>query len=41
VIVEGIQKVKPGVSVKVIPFAEKAGKTGGDDKPAAPPAKAN
>ncbi|MFA6412824.1 MAG: efflux RND transporter periplasmic adaptor subunit [Syntrophales bacterium] len=41
VIVEGIQKVKPGASVKVVPFDENAGKTGGADKPAAPPAKAN
>jgi membrane fusion protein (multidrug efflux system) len=41
VIVEGIQKVKPGASVKVVPFVENAGKPGGDDKPAAPAAKAN
>ncbi|MCK9197202.1 MAG: efflux RND transporter periplasmic adaptor subunit [Syntrophales bacterium] len=41
VIVEGIQKVKPGASVMVVPFVENAGKTGGADKPAAPPAKAN
>ncbi|MCX5827005.1 MAG: efflux RND transporter periplasmic adaptor subunit [Deltaproteobacteria bacterium] len=41
VIVEGIQKVKPGASVKVVPFVENAGKTGGADKPAAPHAKAN
>jgi membrane fusion protein (multidrug efflux system) len=41
VIVEGIQKVKPGVTVKIVPFVESTGKTGGDDKPAAPPAKSN
>jgi len=42
VIVEGIQKVKPGVSVKVVPFVENAGKTSGEAKQAATPAaKAN
>ncbi len=37
VIVEGMQKVKPGASVKVVPFDENAGKTVGEAKPAAPP----
>ena len=42
VIVEGIQKVKPGASVKVVPFVENAGKTVGEVKSAAPSAsKAN
>ncbi|MCX5856098.1 MAG: efflux RND transporter periplasmic adaptor subunit [Deltaproteobacteria bacterium] len=40
-IVEGIQRVKPGASVRVVPFVENAGKTGGDDKTAAPAAKVN
>jgi len=35
-IVEGIQKVKPGASVKVVPFAADSGKTSGDTKNAAP-----
>jgi membrane fusion protein, multidrug efflux system len=35
VIVEGMQKVKPGASVKVVPFVESAERTGGDAKPAA------
>ena len=38
VIVEGMQKVKPGASVKVVPFVENAGKTAGEAKPAAPAA---
>jgi membrane fusion protein (multidrug efflux system) len=37
-IVEGIQKVKPGASVKVVPFAADSGKTSGEPKNAAPPA---
>jgi membrane fusion protein (multidrug efflux system) len=42
VIVEGTQKVKPGASVKVVPFVENAGKTVGEVKSAVPPAsKAN
>jgi membrane fusion protein (multidrug efflux system) len=36
VIVEGIQKVKPGASVKVVPFAADSGKTSGETKNAAP-----
>lgn len=40
VIVEGLQKVKPGVSVKVIPF-ENGEKNSGKNKNAAPPAKTN
>jgi membrane fusion protein, multidrug efflux system len=35
VIVEGTQKVKPGASVKVVPFVENAEKTGGETKAAA------
>jgi membrane fusion protein (multidrug efflux system) len=41
VIVEGIQRVKPGVSVKAVPFAANREKTSGDGKIAAPPAKSN
>jgi membrane fusion protein (multidrug efflux system) len=35
VIVEGMQKVKPGASVKVVPFVENAGTAGGEAKAAA------
>ncbi|HOU78843.1 MAG TPA: efflux RND transporter periplasmic adaptor subunit, partial [Syntrophales bacterium] len=41
VIVEGLQKVRPGATVKAVPFADDAGKAGGDARsavPAAPPA---
>ncbi|MDQ1277293.1 MAG: rane fusion protein multidrug efflux system [Thermodesulfobacteriota bacterium] len=38
VIVEGVQKVKPGASVKVVPFVENAVKTVGEAKAAAPAA---
>jgi membrane fusion protein (multidrug efflux system) len=42
VIVEGMQKVKPGASVKVVPFEAVKEKTSGDRKNAAPlPAKQN
>jgi membrane fusion protein (multidrug efflux system) len=42
VIVEGIQKVRPGVSVKATPFETGPEKNGGEQKKAAPPAaKAN
>jgi membrane fusion protein (multidrug efflux system) len=40
VIVEGMQKVKPGISVKTVPF-EKGEKNSGKNKHAAPPAKTN
>ncbi|MFZ2399362.1 MAG: efflux RND transporter periplasmic adaptor subunit [Smithella sp.] len=40
VIVEGMQKVKPGISVKTVPF-EKGEKNSGKNKNAAPPAKTN
>lgn len=40
VIVEGMQKVKPGVSVKAVPFAN-GEKNSGKNKHAAPPAKTN
>jgi membrane fusion protein, multidrug efflux system len=36
VIVEGMQKVRPGVSVKAVPFAAGPGKNGGEQKNAAP-----
>lgn len=38
VIVEGMLKVKPGVSVKAVPFAADPEKSGGKPKKAAPPA---
>jgi len=42
VIVEGMQKVKPGASVKVIPFEAVSGKNSGERKKASPlPAKSN
>jgi membrane fusion protein (multidrug efflux system) len=42
VIVEGMQKVKPGASVKVVSFAAGSEKNGSERKNAAPlPAKAN
>lgn len=40
VIVEGMLKVKPGVSVKVVPF-ENRGENSGENKHGAPPAKMN
>jgi len=40
VIVEGMQKVKPGISVKAVPFAN-GEKNSGKNKHAAPPAKTN
>ncbi len=40
VIVEGMQKVQPGASVKAVPF-KKDEKNSGKNKPAAPPAKTN
>ena len=39
VIVEGIQRVRPGVSVKAVPYA--AGEKSGKNMNAAPPAKTN
>ena len=42
VIVEGMQKVQPGASVKVVPFAADSGKTGtGPKNVTPPPAKSN
>ena len=42
VIVEGMQKVQPGASVKVVPFAADSGKTGtGPNNVTPPPAKSN
>ena len=42
VIVEGILQAKPGATVKVVPFVDNAGKTGGETGPAPPAAaKAN
>jgi membrane fusion protein, multidrug efflux system len=41
VIVEGVMKVKPGVSVKVVPFETGGGKNNGDRKNTLPPAKLN
>jgi membrane fusion protein (multidrug efflux system) len=42
VIVEGMQKVQPGASVKVVPFAADSGKTGtGANNVTPPPAKSN
>ena len=38
VIVEGIQKVRPGVSVKAVAFAAEQKKNGGEQQKAAPPA---
>ena len=38
VIVEGMQKVKPGIPVKAVPFETESGKNGGEQKKAAPPA---
>ncbi len=40
VIVEGSQKVRPGVVVKAVPFEDGPGKTGGEKKAAAPAAPA-
>jgi membrane fusion protein (multidrug efflux system) len=37
VIVEGMQKVRPGASVKVVPFEKGGEKNGGGSKKAAPP----
>jgi membrane fusion protein, multidrug efflux system len=37
VIVEGMQKVRPGASVKVVPFEKGGEKNGGESKKAAPP----
>ena len=42
VIIEGMQKVQPGASVKVVPFAADSGKTGtGSKNVTPPPAKSN
>jgi membrane fusion protein (multidrug efflux system) len=42
VIIEGMQKVKPGAPVKVVPFETSGGKNSGEHKDALPPpAKAN
>ena len=41
VIVEGMQKVKPGVSVKAVPFVASSGKASGEGKISTPPAKTN
>jgi membrane fusion protein (multidrug efflux system) len=45
VIVEGMQRARPGVTVKAVPFTDNAGKTGGGSPPsvpaASPAAKAN
>jgi len=38
VIVEGMQRAKPGATVKVVPFADDAGQAGGKPGPAAPAA---
>ncbi len=38
VIVEGMQRAKPGATVKVVPFLDNAGKAGGETGPAAPAA---
>jgi membrane fusion protein, multidrug efflux system len=40
-IVEGLQKVKPGASVKVVPFETGGGKNNGERKNTLPPAKSN
>jgi membrane fusion protein (multidrug efflux system) len=42
VIIEGMQKVKPGASVKAVPFETGVGKNSGEHKDAfQPPAKSN
>jgi membrane fusion protein (multidrug efflux system) len=41
VIVEGMQKARPGTPVKTVPFAAAEEKGGGGREPAAPPAKAD
>ena len=41
VVIEGLQKVKPGASVRAVPFATDGEKTSGEGKNAAPPVKTN